>query len=90
MDLYLLFDGILAITLLLITWQLLTVPDLFQAVKLFIIYGLIMAITYVRLSAPDLALAYLTIGTGLTGALLLDVLRDLNEDVSSKIHVRDD
>ena len=45
--------------------------DLFQAVVLFIAFGLLMALAWVRLEAPDVALAEAAIGAGLTGALLL-------------------
>jgi uncharacterized MnhB-related membrane protein len=38
------------------------------------IFGLLMALTWVRLDAPDIALAEAAIGAGLTGALLLDTI----------------
>jgi hypothetical protein len=43
-----------------------------QAVVLFIAFGLLVALAWVRLSAPDIALAEAAIGAGITGALLLD------------------
>ncbi|MDZ7839592.1 MAG: DUF4040 domain-containing protein [Gammaproteobacteria bacterium] len=46
--------------------------DLFRAVVLFIAFGLLMALGWVRLEAPDVALAEAAIGAGLTGVLLLD------------------
>ncbi|HSO06206.1 MAG TPA: hydrogenase subunit MbhD domain-containing protein [Pelomicrobium sp.] len=48
--------------------------NLFRAVVLFIAFGLAMALAWVRLAAPDIALAEAAIGAGLTGALLLDAL----------------
>lgn len=45
--------------------------DLFKAIILFITLGLLLALTWVRLAAPDVALAEAAIGSGLTGALLL-------------------
>lgn len=54
--------------------------DLFRAVIMFILFGLLMALAWVRLEAPDLALAEAAIGTGVTGALLLDAIGHLRED----------
>jgi multisubunit Na+/H+ antiporter MnhB subunit len=70
-----LFDGLLAASLLWLSWRLVADPDLFRAVMLFIVFGLLMTLCWMRLSAPDVALAEAAIGTGLTGALLLDAWR---------------
>lgn len=51
--------------------------DLFRAVVVFIAFGLLMALAWVRLQAPDIALAEAAIGAGLTGVLLLDAARHL-------------
>lgn len=48
--------------------------DLFRAVVVFIAFGLLMAVAWVRLRAPDIALAETAIGAGLTGVLLLDAV----------------
>lgn len=48
--------------------------DLFRAVVIFIAFGLLMATAWVRLQAPDIALAETAIGAGLTGVLLLDAV----------------
>lgn len=66
------FDVVLALTLVWLVWRLLATADLFQAVALFITVGLLLALAWVRLGAPDIALAEAAIGAGLTGALLLD------------------
>ena len=50
---------------------------LFTGVVLFVGMGLLMALAWVRLSAPDLALAEAAIGAGLGGALLLAAARRL-------------
>lgn len=71
------FDGLLAALIVWLAWRLLTVADLFRATVLFIVLGLLVALAWVRLRAPDLALAEAAIGAGLTGALLLDTLRRL-------------
>jgi energy-converting hydrogenase B subunit D len=73
----LLFDLFVAALLLWIAWRSLSVPDLFRAVVLFIAFGLVMALAWVRLDAPDVALAEAAIGAGITGALLLDALGHL-------------
>lgn len=68
------FDFLLAISVPLLAWYVLSTRDLFKAVVLFIAYGLLFALIWVRLQAPDVALAEAAIGAGLTGALLLDTL----------------
>jgi multisubunit Na+/H+ antiporter MnhB subunit len=68
------FDCLLGLGLLLLAWQALTCPDLFKAIVLFVTFGLLMALAWVRLEAPDIALAEVAIGAGLTGALLLAAL----------------
>ncbi len=73
-SLLLIFDVLIGLTLLWLAWQALSSPDLFRAVVLFIAFGLLMALAWVRLDAPDVALAEATIGAGLTGALLLSSL----------------
>lgn len=67
-----LFDATLALLLVGVAWAALTSRDLFRAVVLFIGFGLLIALAWVRLMAPDVALAEAAIGAGLTGALLLD------------------
>ena len=71
------YDALIALTLLWIAWRVLATPDLFKAVVLFIAFGLLMSLAWVRLQAPDLALAEAAIGAGLTGALLLDAVGHL-------------
>lgn len=72
-----LFDGFLAASLLWLGWRTVASPDPFKAVLLFITFGLLMALCWARLAAPDVALAEAAIGAGLTGALLLDACRSL-------------
>jgi len=73
------FDGLLVLALLWLAWQALGTADLFKAIVLFIAFGLVMALAWVRLQAPDIALAEAAIGAGLTGALLLAALARSNE-----------
>ena len=70
----LLFDALLVAALLWGAWRTLATPVLARAVVMFIIFGLLMALAWARLGAPDIALAEAAIGAGLTGALLLDAL----------------
>jgi uncharacterized MnhB-related membrane protein len=64
--------------------------DLFKAIVLFIAFGLLMAIAWVRLAAPDVALAEAAIGAGLTGALMLSALARLQESASTDKRQQDD
>ena len=68
------FDAVLGFTLLGLAWRALASTDLFKAIVLFIAFGLLMALAWVRLDAPDVAMAEAAIGAGLTGALLLAAL----------------
>jgi uncharacterized MnhB-related membrane protein len=70
-----LFDIVLIVTLLLLAWQVLASEDIFSGVVLFISFGLLMALAWVRLRAPDVALAEAALGAGLTGPLFLSALR---------------
>jgi multisubunit Na+/H+ antiporter MnhB subunit len=72
------FDGLLAVILIVLAVRILTVANLFHAVALFIAFGLLMAMTWVRLAAPDVALAEAGIGAALTGVLLVDALHNLS------------
>ncbi len=83
-----LFDSLLIIALLWLAWLLLSSADLFKAIVLFIAFGLVMALAWVRLDAPDVALAEVAIGAGLTGALLLSALARLNDlaDTTNDAH----
>jgi uncharacterized MnhB-related membrane protein len=65
------FDGLLAGLLVWLAWRALSVADLFKGIVLFIAFGLCMALAWVRLNAPDIALAEAAVGSGITGALLL-------------------
>ena len=89
------FDALLGLGLLWLAWRALTCPGLFRAIVLFISFGLLMALAWVRLDAPDVALAEAAIGAGLTGALLMAALAQLqdnsliapeNDDVQLHLH----
>ena len=48
--------------------------DLYRGIILFIVFGLLAAMAWVRLDAPDLAIAEAAVGAGITGVLLLSTL----------------
>lgn len=74
----LVFDILLILVLLWLAWRALASPDLSTGVVLFIGFGLLLALAWVRLRAPDIALAEAAIGSGLTGALFLSALGRLH------------
>ena len=85
------FDVVLALVLLVLAWQLLRSPNLFKAIVLFISFGLMLSLAWVRLKAVDIALAEAAIGAGLTGALFLTALdrlqrNDVNDRVRQDAH----
>lgn len=67
-------DALLGLTLIATAAMALASGSLFRAVVMFIVFGLLMALAWVRLEAPDIALAEAAIGAGLTGVLLLDTI----------------
>lgn len=70
-------DVVIVLALLWVAWRALATPPLFNAVVLFIVFGLLMALAWARLAAPDIALAEAAIGAGLSGVLLLDAVAHL-------------
>jgi multisubunit Na+/H+ antiporter MnhB subunit len=68
----LVFDAVLALALVAIATGVLLVRNLFQAIVLFIVFGLLLAVAWCRLEAVDVALAEAAMGAGLTGAMLLN------------------
>jgi len=61
-------DLLLALALMWSAWRSLATHDLSRAVVLFIVFGLLMALAWARLDAPDIALAEAAIGAGLAAA----------------------
>lgn len=79
-----LFDITLSILLLTLAGTALHARHLYTGVIMFIAFGLLLAITWARLGAPDLALAEAAIGAGLTGVLLLAALARMGPEPSSR------
>jgi multisubunit Na+/H+ antiporter MnhB subunit len=75
----LLLDGVLSVALVGVAWSALHSVALFRGVVLYIVYGLLIALCWARLGAPDIALAEAAVGAGLTGALLLDAARQFGD-----------
>lgn len=71
------FDAALGLSIVALAAAVLIVRDQFAMIVMFIVFGLMSAIAWVRLSAPDVAMAEAAIGTGVTGALLLKTLDHL-------------
>lgn len=73
-------DGVLACALPFVAWRALATEDLPKAVVLFIALGLLSAMAWARLDAPDIAMVEAAVGAGLTGALLVSSLRWLGPE----------
>ncbi len=71
------FDVVLGTGMIIAALGALWSRELFRAVVLFVVFGLLVALAWIRLQAPDVALAEAAIGAGLTGALLLDAVGHL-------------
>lgn len=72
-------DAVLALSLPVVSLAVLGAKRLPTAVVLFIAFGLLSALVWARLDAPDVALVEAAVGTGLTGALLMSALRFVPE-----------
>jgi multisubunit Na+/H+ antiporter MnhB subunit len=75
MLLWLVFDLLLIGAIVWLAWAALAAADGFKMIVLFMVLGLFVALAWVRLHAPDVALAEAAVGSGVTGALLLKTLR---------------
>jgi energy-converting hydrogenase B subunit D len=73
------FDLLLAVLIVVSALRALTTPRIGQALIAFVVFGLLMALAWVRLEAPDIALAEAAVGAGLSGVLLFDAWRALRD-----------
>ena len=71
----LIFDGVLALSLVVLSLVTLRQRTPGEAVVQLMIFGLLLALSWLRVQAVDLALTEAAIGSGVTGALLLAALR---------------
>ncbi|MCP3100249.1 DUF4040 domain-containing protein [Myxococcus sp. K15C18031901] len=86
-----LLDACLALCLPLLAWLVLRTESLSQSVVLFVAMGLLSALAWARLDAPDISLVEAAVGTGLTGALLMHTLSWTDErppDVAARARHR--
>lgn len=60
----------------------------FQAIVLFITYGLFLALAWTRLNSPDIAIAEAAVGAGLTGVLLMDTLGAIKTSEEKKTRIK--
>jgi multisubunit Na+/H+ antiporter MnhB subunit len=72
-----LMDVLLALAIVAVAHSALRTRDTFAMIVTFIVFGLLVALAWVRLRAPDVAMAEAAIGAGVTGALLLRTLRHI-------------
>jgi multisubunit Na+/H+ antiporter MnhB subunit len=70
-------DAILALGLVILAQQVVSQASILRSIILFVVFGLVMALAWTRLLAPDLALAEAAIGAGVTGALMMMAWRRL-------------
>lgn len=59
-------------------------PRRTSGVAVFLVFGLLLAVLWARLDAPDIALAEAVLGGGVTGALLVDALASKQAEVSTR------
>lgn len=76
-------DAGVVMLLLALALRLLTTADLFEATVLFIAYSLTLSLAWIRLGAPDLALAEAALGAGVAGALFLNAFHRLARRTAS-------
>jgi uncharacterized MnhB-related membrane protein len=77
-------DLLLALALLGAAWFALYRSDTTRVVLLFFGFGFLMTLVWVRLGAPDLALAEAAVGTGVTGAMLIGLLARLHRETEQE------
>ncbi len=78
-----LMDVVLVVGLTLIAYRALHASNVITAIAFYIAFGLLMSLIWVRLNAPDLALAEAAIGAGVMGALLLDSARGMEREADA-------
>jgi multisubunit Na+/H+ antiporter MnhB subunit len=81
------FDVVLCLVVAGLALRLLTTADLFEAIILFVSFGLALALVWVRIGAVDVALAEVALGAGVTGALLVNARRRLEKKAPEWLEV---
>jgi multisubunit Na+/H+ antiporter MnhB subunit len=80
------FDAILAATVLGVAGWTIATRETFAAVVGFVAYGLLLALVWARLAAPDVAMTEAAIGGGVTGVLLLGAAARLRGTAVVSLH----
>jgi multisubunit Na+/H+ antiporter MnhB subunit len=80
------FDTLLAATVLGVAGWTIVTRETFAAVVGFVAYGLMLALVWMRLAAPDVALTEAAIGGGVTGVLLLGAAARLRGTAVVRVH----
>jgi uncharacterized MnhB-related membrane protein len=70
-------DVVVAVAIAVLAVAVVGIRSLFASIVLFMSLGLVMALGWLRLGAPDVALAEAALGAGVTGAMLLISARRL-------------
>jgi multisubunit Na+/H+ antiporter MnhB subunit len=83
-----LLDVLLAAALVWAAWRALATREPASGVLLYVVFGLLAALVWFRLEAPDVALAEAAIGAGLTGALLLEAVARRRRRVVARLRFR--
>ncbi|MFT4823138.1 MAG: multisubunit Na+/H+ antiporter MnhB subunit [Halioglobus sp.] len=78
------FDLVFALLTIVIAWRALNSHSMRDGVALFIALGVLVSLIWARLEAPDLAIAEVAIGSGITGALLMAAMHDLPTEVHNQ------
>jgi multisubunit Na+/H+ antiporter MnhB subunit len=88
MNIGLAFDLLLCLLVIAVSLGAILGRHLFTGVALYIVYGLLIAIAWVRLGAVDVALTEAAIGAGLTGVLLLGAVSRLGDPAAHALRLR--
>lgn len=80
-----LLDILLGITVIYCAFRAVTLESSFDAVLFFIVFGITLSFVWIRVGAYDVAIAEAAIGSGISGALLLDTLYRLKRGRSSEV-----
>lgn len=73
-------DALIALGLIMLAAQTVGARGALPSIMAFVVFGLLMAVAWARLHAPDLALAEAALGAGIMGALLLVAWRRIQAD----------
>lgn len=78
-----LLDLLLIVLLLFTGWRTFASPTLFGCIVAFTVFSLVMSLAWLRLGAPDIALAEAAVGAGVTGAILMAALGRIQGSLDS-------